>query len=210
VRPQQIDDLTRRDHYYLAEQDLCYFFLDYSARNGRSFSAANELIGDLLRPEGQRNLVPDVRKQRAIRRVAHLFKAALNAERMGAITYVPLPPPRTRNQLEGDDRMARVLRCLADEPDIREMIEMDKTRETGDFAGIRIGPDVLSANMRVVQALLEPRPELIFLVGDVLTTGANFVAAKRRLQQFLPYVPIYGLYAARKARDADDIANLDA
>ena len=39
VRPQRIDELTRRDHYYLGEEDLCYYFLEYSARHGLSFGA---------------------------------------------------------------------------------------------------------------------------------------------------------------------------
>ena len=210
MRQQRIDELNRRDHYYLDAQDQCYFFLEYSARQGRVFGATNELVCDLLRADGQPGFGPDVRKQRAIRRLAQVFKAALNGGPLRTATFVPLPSARPRKHPAHDDRMHRVLRSIAEGLDIRDLIELAETRESGDFTGIRAGPDVLYANMRVVPALLEPAPTVILLVGDVLTTGASFVAARRRLTQALPFAPVYGLFAARKLRDADDLPNLDA
>ncbi|MBK7470778.1 MAG: hypothetical protein IPI73_09265 [Betaproteobacteria bacterium] len=209
MRQQRIDELTRRDHYYLGEQDLCYFFLEYSARHGQSFGASNALIRDLVRPESKAGFGPDVPKQRAIRRLAQAFKGALNASQIGAITFVPLPQARPRDDPQYDDRIERVLRGVAEGLDVRELIEWVGTPETGDFAGIRTGPDVLYANFRVVPALIEPAPAVIMLVGDVLTTGASFVAATRRLRQALPGVPVCGLFAARRLRDADEIPHLD-
>ena len=208
MRPQQIDELTRRDHYYLGEPDLCYFFLEYSARHGRSFGATNELVSDLLRPENQVNFGPDVKKQRAIRRVAQLFKGAFSAEQLAAATFVPLPQSRPRNHPEYDDRMQRVLRSLAEAMDIRNLLEFSASRETGDTAAGRAGPEAWYTNMRVATSLCEPKPGTIFLVGDILTTGANFVAAKRRLKESLPQVPVYGLFAVRRIRDTDEIPNL--
>jgi hypothetical protein len=210
VRPQRIDELTRVDHYYLGAPDLCYFFVEYSARHGRLFTAPNELVRDLLRPESQTSFGPDVKKQRAIRRVAQMFKGAFNADQIAAATFVPLPSSRPKDHLQYDDRMHRVLRSVAEGLDIRDMIGLAETRETGGFAGVRTGPDVLYENMRIVPALIEPKPAAIFLVGDVLTTGASFVAAKRRLKESLPLVPVYGLFAARRLRDTDEIPNLEA
>ncbi|MBK8740298.1 MAG: hypothetical protein IPM02_12565 [Betaproteobacteria bacterium] len=209
MRQQRIDELTRRDHYYLGEQDLCYYFLEYSARHGMSFGASNELIRDLVRPESKAGFGPDVPKQRAIRRLAQTFKGALSAGQIGAITFVPLPQARPRDDPQYDDRMHRVLRSVAEGLDVRELIEWVGTHETGDFTGIRTGPDVLYANFHVVPALMEPTPAVIMLVGDVLTTGASFVAARRRLRQAMPGVPVCGLFAARRLRDADEIPHLD-
>lgn len=208
MRHQRIDELTRRDHYFLGEQDVCYYFLEYSARNGQSFGAGNGLVRDLLRPESKATSAPDVGKQRAVRGLAHAFKAALRPERLGTITFVPIPVARPPERTVQDDRTHRILRCLADGLDVRDLIGM--VGAPGDFTGLRTGPEALYEQMRVVPALLEPAPSLIVLVGDVLTTGASYVAARRRLQQSLPYVPVFGLFAARKLRDADDIANLNA
>ena len=208
MRHQRIDELTRRDHYYLGDRDVCYFFLEYSARNGQSFGAGNGLVRDLLRPESKATSAPDVGKQRAVRRLAHAFRAALSPDRLSAMTFVPIPlagPPERWGQ---DDRTHRILRCMADGLDVRDLVEMSEAH--GDFAAARTGPEVLYERMRVVPDLLAPAPAAIILVGDVLTTGASFVAARRRLRQSLPYVPVYGLFAARKLRDADDIAHLDA
>ena len=55
---------------------------------------------------------------------------------------------------------------------------MDGLGAPGEFDNLRSGPDVLYEHMRVVLALTEPRPRAIFLVDDVLATGANYVAAK--------------------------------
>lgn len=209
MRQQRIDELTRRDHYYLDEQDLCYFFLEYSARRGLSFGATNELIRDLLRPESLSGFGPDVQKQRAIRRLAQIFKDALNVSQLTAVTFVPLPQARPRDDPRYDNRMHRVLRSVAEGLDIRGLVEWVGTHETGDFAGVRTGPDVLYAKFHVVPALMAPAPAVIMLVGDVLTTGAYFVAARRRLRQALPGVPVCGLFAARRLRDADEIPHLD-
>jgi hypothetical protein len=88
MRQQRIDELTRRDHYYLGEQDLCYFFLEYSARHGQSFGASNALIRDLVRPESQVGFGPDVPNRRAIRRLAQTFKGAPECRQISTITFV--------------------------------------------------------------------------------------------------------------------------
>jgi len=210
VRTQRIDELIRRDHYFLGEQDACCFFIEYSARNGHVFGEANQLVCDLLRPESQGAAGPDVRKQRAVRRLAQAFKGAFDPARLPAVTFVPIPATRPPSPRPADDRMLRILRCVAEGLDIRDLVELADTGRSGEFAGIRTGPDVLYANMRVAQARLDPAPAMIILVGDVLTTGASFVAARKRLQQALPYVPVLGLFAARKLRDSDDPPNLDS
>ena len=40
----------------------------------------------------------------------------------------------------------------------REMIEMVPAREVLEVTGLRVGPDVLFTNMRVVPALADPAP----------------------------------------------------
>jgi hypothetical protein len=204
MRQQQIDELTRRDHYYLGEGDVCYFFGEYSARKGRSYSDTNELVVNMSIPVKYRNTAKWVKKERALQKVAQLFKAAFAPDQLGNITFVPLPPPQPKDHLGYDDRMSGVLRAMGNGLDVREMIEMIPTRETIDFSRLRMGPDTLFTNMRVVQGLLHPVPRVIFLVADVLVTGANYVAAKRRLHQLLPHIPVYGIFAARKLLETDE------
>jgi len=204
MRQQRIDELTRRDHYYLGEVDVCFFFGEYTARKGRSFSDTNELVVNLSIPVKDRNTAKWVRKERAVQKVAQLFRAAFAPDQIGNITFVPLPPSQPRDHPEYDDRMSWVLRAMGNGLDVREMLEAMPTREAIDLSSLRMGPDALFTNMRVVPALLDPVPSVIFLVADVLVTGANFVAAKRRLHQLLPRVPVYGIFAVRKLLETDE------
>jgi hypothetical protein len=204
MRQQRIDELTRRDHYYLGDGDVCYFFGEYSARKGRSFSDTNELIVNISMPVKLRDTAKWARKDRAVQKLAQLFRAAFAPDQVSNITFVPLPPALPKDHPEYDDRMSCVLRAMGDGLDVREMIELMSTRESKELSTVRMGPDALFTNMHVVQALLDPVPEVIFLVGDVLVTGANFVAAKRRLQQLLPRVPVCGLFAVRKLLETDE------
>ncbi len=204
MKPQRIDELTRRDHYYLGNDDECYFFGEYSARKGQSFSDTNELVVNLSLPVKYRNTPKWAKKERAINKVAQLFGAAFAAERVRDVTFVPLPPVQPQDHPDYDDRMRAILKTMGDGLDVREMIVMVPAREVLEIANLRLGPDVLFTNMRVDPTCANPAPVAIFLCGDVLVTGADFVAARRRLQQALPQVPVFGMFAARKLLETDE------
>ena len=40
----KIDDLTREDHWYLTDEDDCYFLGEYTAREGFGHSHTNSVI----------------------------------------------------------------------------------------------------------------------------------------------------------------------
>ena len=201
---QRIDELTRRDHYYLGNDDECYFFGEYSARNGRSFGDTNELIVNLSVPVKYRNTAKWTRRERAVSRLGQLFGAAFAPDRIRAVTFVPLPPVQPKEHPAYDDKMRAVLQAMGAGLDVRELIVMVSAREVVELSSLRVGPDVLFSSMRVVSALADPAPSAIFLCGDVLVTGANFVAARRRLEISLPHVPVFGLFAARKLLETDE------
>lgn len=209
MRQQRIDDLARPDHYYLGAQDICYYFGEYSARRGASFGATNALIANLQQPVHRLGPGPDIRKERAIRQAARMLRAAFDPDELTAITFIPLPQARPKDHPAYDNRIRRMLRSMADGMDVREMLEIISDRDSAEISGVRQGPEVLFANMRLVPGLMTPRPQAIFLVSDVLTTGAQFVAARRHLNQSLPNVPVYGLFVARKLLETDAIPHFD-
>lgn len=43
----RIDELIREQHYHLEDGDLCYFFGEYTARQGAAYSETNQLIMNL-------------------------------------------------------------------------------------------------------------------------------------------------------------------
>ena len=204
MRLSRIDELTRREHYFLGDQDVCYYFGEYTGRNGRPFSLIGTLIQDLLQPRDPAVEKQEYRKDRALGRVAQWLHEVFDPASVAEATFVPLPQSGSGVRTDSDDRMFRILKRCADGLDVRRLIEFAGSKADGE-SGLRAGPDLLYENMRVVLALTEPKPRAIFLVDDLLTTGANFVAAKRRILQVMPDVPVFGLFVARKALDSGDI-----
>ena len=48
VRLQRIDELTRREHYYLRDEDACYYFGEYTARKGTAHGIPSSLVHEML------------------------------------------------------------------------------------------------------------------------------------------------------------------
>ncbi|MEO7760316.1 MAG: hypothetical protein ABIS68_00240 [Casimicrobiaceae bacterium] len=205
MRLSRIDELTRREHYYLGDQDICYYFGEYAARKGAGHGLTNSLVHDLLQPRDPAVHKQDFLKDRALGRAAQWIHDAFDPVRFSHATFVPMPQSGSGIETDTDDRMFRVLTRSAEGLDIRKLIELTGLSATGEFGSARSGPEVLYEHLRVVLALTEPKPRVIFLVDDVLATGANFVAAKRRIQQLLPDVPVFGLFVARKAQESGAI-----
>jgi predicted amidophosphoribosyltransferase len=204
VKLSRIDALTRREHYFLGDQDLCYYFGEYTGRNGRPFSLIGALIQDLLQPRDPAVEKQEYRKDRALGRVAQWLHEVFDPVSIADATFVPLPQSGSGVRTDNDDRMFRILKRCADGLDVRRLIELAGSNASGE-SSLRAGPDMLYENMRVVLALTEPKPRALFLVDDLLTTGANFVAAKRRILQVIPDIPVFGLFVARKALDSGDV-----
>lgn len=205
MRLMRIDDLTRRDHYYIGAGDACYYFGEYTSRKGTAYSIASSLVHDLLELRDPAIPKQEFRKDRALSRVAQWIGGVFDPQSLSLATFVPLPQSGSGILTDNDDRMFRILKRSAEGLDIRRMLELVKGGALLDVGSVRSGPDVLYETMRVVLPLTDPKPHAIFLVDDVLTTGANFVAAKRRLAQVLPDVPVYGLFVARKTLDSGSI-----
>ena len=72
----EIDDPTRPDHRYLADEDVCYYIGEYTARRGYACSATNDLIQNFKKPVSRRGQPQWSYKERAIRQAAGAFAAA--------------------------------------------------------------------------------------------------------------------------------------
>jgi predicted amidophosphoribosyltransferase len=75
---------------------------------------------------------------------------------------------------------------------------------------VRPTPRELEARYVIDRGLLEPRPQLIAIVDDVLTTGSHFVAVRNMLRREFPDTKTVGLFIARRVPEAVDIEDLDA
>lgn len=92
----RIDDLTRPDHWYLAEDDTCYFLGEYTARQGYAYSDTNQLVINFKKPMDRRQFPEWRYKEAAIRQAAEAFRKGLNPEALDRLTFVPIPTSSSR------------------------------------------------------------------------------------------------------------------
>lgn len=201
----KVDALTLPDHYYLSAQDICYYAGEYTAGEGHAYSETNQLIHNFKKTMDKRGSAQWHYKERAIQQAASIFRAAIKPD--ARITFVPIPPSKSKTDPLYDDRMLRVLHaaCAGRHSDIRELVVQLRSVQAVHLADRRPTPDELVANYRLDESLAEPEPQLIFIVDDVLTTGCHFKAVQQLLMQRFPGVRTAGLFLARRAPKSVDL-----
>lgn len=204
-RLQEIDELTRRDHHYLEVGDHCYFFGEYTAREGYAYSATNQLIHNLKKSVDKRGTPQWRHKEIAIAQAARMLRAAIKPE--AHVTFVPIPPSKAKDDPRYDDRLVQILQgaCEGRPTEFRELLLQRKSVDAAHLSDERPTPDDVAANYRIDESLADPAPQTIFLLDDVLTTGCHFKAAERVLKERFPRANIVGLFIARRAPKAVDM-----
>ena len=200
----EIDELTRPDHYWLTDDDRCYFLGEYTARQGYAYSPTNQLIWNFKKTPDRRGRPEWRYKEQSIRQAAAAFRQALGDD-PPPLVFVPVPPSKVRGDPLHDDRVTRMLRAIWSDqaPDVREMIVQSESTDAAHESSQRPTPPEIEARYQVDDTLAIPEPESVAIVDDVLTTGAHFRAASSLLAARFPGVQIVGLFLARRVPDAD-------
>jgi hypothetical protein len=201
----RIDALTRPDHFYLEEQDICFYAGEYTAGEGHAYSETNQLILNFKKSMDKQGTAQWQYKEHAIKQAADIFRTAIRENAL--ITFVPVPPSKSKTDPLYDDRMIRMLQavCAGRNSEIRELVVQQKSVKAAHLAEQRPSPDELVANYYLEESLTEPEPGIIFIVDDVLTTGCHFKAVQRMLVQRFPEARIVGLFLARRVPKSVDL-----
>jgi len=207
----EIDDLTRPDHFYLTPEDACYFLGEYTARKGYAFSPTNQLVLNFKKSLDKRGTAQWKYKERAVSEAATAFRIALTGNLLDCVTLVPIPPSKAKTDPLYDDRLVRMLHAIRPRTplDVRELILQRVSTVAVHDQEDRLRPEEIQANHAIDQTLLNPKPQDIALVDDVLTTGAHFRAACAVVKQVFPDVPIVGLFIARRVPEAVDFEEFE-
>lgn len=201
ARLRVVGDLERPDHWFLTDADACAFFGEYTAGAGYGHSSTNQLIHNLKKSPELAGTDQYVWKGRAIRNVGGAIAANLNAEALARACLVPIPPSKRPGDPGYDDRMVQVARAIGPAVDVREVLVTTGQREARHVQSTRRDPDALRATLGLNPALLQPAPEQVILLDDVLTTGCSFMVCKAMLSEVWPQAKFFGLFVARRALD---------
>ena len=206
----KIDDLMLPDHYYLSKDDLCYFLGEYTARKDHSYSYTNSLIWNFKKSMDRRGQPEWRYKAEAILQVAAAFKVALGEGALSGMTFVPIPPSKSKSDPLYDDRLTKMLNAIrpTPKPDIREIIVQQSSADAVHLSSDRPTPEEFANGYKIDESLTMPEPGCIVIVDDVITTGAHFQAAKKVLSECLPAVQIIGLFIARRVPDSSELDDI--
>lgn len=210
----KVDNLTRPDHWYLTEDDNCYFLGEYTARKGYAYSETNQLIINFKKSMDRQDRLEWKYKDQAIQRVAGILRTALNEATLNRLTFVPVPPSKAVGDPLYDNRLTRTLNFIRPRPqlDIREIVVQRASTESVHNIDVRPDPQQIKKLYQLDEGLTDPAPSLIVVVDDVLVTGAHFWAAKSILSDRFPDTPIVGLFIARRVPETsniEDFANIE-
>ena len=197
----KIDELTCPEHFYLAEEDQCYFLGQYSAREGYSYSKTNDTILNFKKTMDRRGTPEWKYKEQAIYECATAFATALKAFELEYITFVPVPPSKVESDALYDDRLIRMLKVVQNfgaDLDIRKCVEQTENLHPSHVSEFRLTPSEIVNVYKIRKRSNRPRPKLIAIVDDVLTTGAHFKAMENILSDQYPGVNVIGLFLARR------------
>lgn len=204
-----VGDLERPNHYYLTEEDQCYFMGTYTARAGFSHSSTNQLISNLKKPLDKRGTPEWPHKVRAIREASAALGAELDPAALRASLVIPIPPSGVKGTPEYDDRMVQVARLLAPGANVSEAIITARQRPPRHLGTNRRDPAELRATLMLDPSLPRQAPENVILLDDVLTTGCSFRVCKAMLGDVWPVTRIFGLFIARVTWPKLDVCGFD-
>jgi hypothetical protein len=200
LRLQTIDEHTRPDHYYLDEDDKCYYLLEYASRQKPPYDSTSNLIFNLKKPVDRKGKPEYFYKTRDIQEAGRLLGTVLNPEWLKSVTIAPIPCSKTSTHPLYDDRilqvLSRITRGLA--CDIRELVTQTENLDSfhDDY---RLSPEQLVRYYRLDEDLCgRSEPRAVALFDDVLTTGSHFKAMKAVIRKRWPKVSICGLFIARR------------
>jgi hypothetical protein len=223
----EIGDHERPDHYHLPKDAKCFFWGEYTPHEntigrGWSYSPTNQIIGNFKKRMDRKGFQDWQYKIHAVQDIAKAFAKFWKWDDLHTthrVALVPIPPSKARHDPAFDSRMFDMVTSIAVNTgvslDIRDCLSFSGGVAASHTSNYRPTPDELLADLSFDHVIgkSEEQPGVIFLFDDMLTTGAHFQVAVKRLEEFFPGVQIVGNFIARRITpnpfaDFDDISGI--
>ena len=208
-----IDDMTRGDHWYLRQTDVCRCNGQHTAGKGFDYDATNNLILDFKMPVSRKGRGRRPQKEKAIASAAAALRQALEASllELDRTVFVPVPPSKAKDDDGYDDRLVRILKAVRPERplDVRELIVQTRSVEPTHRRPARLRASDIE-NMYGIGRALEgeeetPSAGVVVVVDDLLTLGAQFRAAQRTLSRRFLDIDVVRLFLARRVAEPVEV-----
>lgn len=202
----QVDRIACVDRAFITPDDQCFYYLQ---RDSLGYSAgpradANSLIINFKKkPEVIRS---DERQAHYKRQAIEYFASAVldffqqNAKLLDdcEVFLVPIPTSKPRGDADYDNRMDELCCIVGDSLKWVSYAPILDTRSdlgTAHEGTIPRNPECIKENLVFSGRISNIRiPKVVFLIDDVLTTGAHYAACRDMINNAYPGVPIFGLF----------------
>lgn len=210
----RLTKLDNDEYRWLADEDECYHYGEYTSKGGFRASDTNQQIWNLkTKPTAAKGAL--YYKGKAVEYWGNVLVNCLALEYVNQFcTLVPMPCSKPTTHAEYDDRMLRVLRSLAQRKptlDIRPLIIQTETRES-QHLGARLTPTELRETLAIDRSLLNiPIKPHILVFDDVITMGSSYSAIQGLLREIPQVQTVMGVFLAKTVWDRSEFDDvLDA
>ena len=198
---QKIDESLLPQHSCLVPKDHCFFFGDYSGREGFNYSDTNSLIWNFKKDLRKKDKSKEwYWKEKSITDIANLILSTKLWDKLKKCLWVPFPSSKLKTDPDHDDRLMRVLQLLKQREtslDVRELLFSKCSREAAHVSGKRLNVKEHLENMVFDHTQTSPIPKNIVVFDDVITSGASYKAAQIILEKEYPDAVIVGIFIGR-------------
>lgn len=201
-------ELDNDEYRYLSDDDRCYYFGEYTSGGGFKKSETNRQILNLKKKPTSSG------SELYYKRVSYeywgrILAASIAIRADSQVTFVPMPCSKPAGHLEFDDRMLKVLQCMArgkPPTDIRPILIQTALRQSQHEGGGRLTPAQLLETMAIdpTQVTIAARATVV-IVDDIVTMGASFSAAKSLIRNVAGVEHVIGVFLAKTVWPPDEL-----
>ena len=203
TKARKITELELLDHAFLCADDECYYFGDYAPRKGFSHSTTNQTIWNIKKPLSTRGTPQWKYKNQAISIIGKSIAASLNRALLPNAVLVAIPPSKPPTHPEFDDRIQRVVDAAIPFQSAN-VLRTAFVRNAKHIGQNHRSIDSIYQSLELVENAEASIRQTCILVDDVLTTGASFLACKRKLLELAGVDRVIGFFGARCAWERSD------
>ena len=203
-RWKKTDESDRLDHCRNHQELYLLYGRIYTPRRGHKYSTSNRLVLNLKKRPSSSNEGELYWKREAIKQFAAdviaLLRPNLPPNKPRAL--IPMPPSKTRQHPDYDDRMEQVAQRVAQHfPNLRYWPLLKGIRDVqGSHTGTtsRDPEDVFNTiGIEETEVGNYLNEDIVYIIDDVLTSGSHFTAARKHILNYFPNIQIHGLFWAK-------------